>query len=533
MLQMPTGTGKTFLFASIIKDIVKAYRIKKKEINILVVAHRTELIDQISATLNRFNISHGFVQGSREQYLWRRVQVASILSLLTEKNFLSTIRQRFDYIIIDEAHHSLTETYKKLFSLFPEARKLGVTATPWRFNNESFCSLYDYLIQSPQISWFIHNGILADFEYISIKPDSYIQKCIDSTEVSSAGDFVNESLDKAINNQKIRSKLYDSYVKYAKGRKGIIYAINKLHACRIAKLYCSHGVKAEAIDCDTPKEVRARLIESFKEGRIQVLVNVEIFTEGFDCPDVNFIQLARPTRSLALFLQQVGRGLRLSPNKDKTIIIDNVGLYNYFGLPDADRRWELYFDGMGEATASLNIKHDSSAKLSEHWFDEDKLEEDDEPMVIVRSLTREGKNVLKDAGKSSHIVKNKHSLIYIHKDEFTILNDFLVRGNDNQISIYPLVKNKGKQGKRKVSIGTPIYHKLQQISWGPDKVENKLRVEKDKELHRILIEIALKAGLPEEELFNLDALAKRANCNPTKPATLKDVLRLISKLFES
>ena len=114
MLQMPTGTGKTYLFTSLINDLLNAYKSKHEEINILVVAHRTELIDQISATLNRYGIAHGFIQGTREQHLWRRVQVGSIMSLLTDKNYNNVRRQKFDYIIIDEAHHSLADTYIEL-----------------------------------------------------------------------------------------------------------------------------------------------------------------------------------------------------------------------------------------------------------------------------------------------------------------------------------------------------------------------------------------------------------------------------------
>lgn len=128
----------------------------------MIVVHRTELLDQISATLNKFGIAHGFIQGAREQYLWKRVQVGSIMSLLTDKNYYNVCRQKFDYIIVDEAHHSLADTYIRLFGLFPNAKKLGVTATPWRLNHESFLSLYQYLIVSPQISWFINNNLLSD-----------------------------------------------------------------------------------------------------------------------------------------------------------------------------------------------------------------------------------------------------------------------------------------------------------------------------------------------------------------------------------
>lgn len=437
MLQMPTGTGKTYLFTSLINDILQTYQQAHKEIRILIVAHRTELLDQISATLIRFGIPHGFIQGVREQYLWKRVQVASIMSLLTDKNYNNVCRQRFDYIIVDEAHHSLADTYIKLFGLFPQAKKLGVTATPWRQNHESFLSLYQCLITSPQISWFISNGLLADFDYVSIKPESEVQRLVDNSEVSSTGDFSNTDLDNTFNNQRIRSKLYESYQQFANGLKGIIYAINKLHAAKIAELYSSHGVKAVAIDSDTPKEERQNLINEFKTGEITVLVNVDIFTEGFDCPDVNFIQLARPTKSLSLYLQQVGRGLRIVKGKDKTIILDNVGLYNYFGLPDADRKWQYHFNGKNDAELQRgSLKNNDSHLSSTFEFDESKFNEESEEMLVVRGC---GTLPIKEFVDSQKRKVEKPLF-----REVSLCDYYLIIGHDESFKVYPFKKKRGK-----------------------------------------------------------------------------------------
>ena len=413
MLQMPTGTGKTYLFTSLIDDIIAYYKSIHKELHILIVAHRTELLDQISASLSRYGIAHGLVQGNREQQLWQRVQVGSIQSILSVRNYTNTIRQHFDYIIVDEAHHSLAETYKQLFHLFPEAKKLGVTATPWRLNHESFLSLYQILITTQQVSWFIEHHLLGDFDYVSIKPDSEIQRMINNTEVSQTGDFINIELDHAFNNQRIRSRLFLSYEQFAKGKKGIIYAINKQHAFNIANLYSSKGVEAVSIDCDTPKDERQRLISDFKLGKIKVLVNVDIFTEGFDCPDVSFIQLARPTRSLALYLQQVGRGLRINEGKDKTIIIDNVGLYNYFGLPDANRMWQYHFKG--HDTPDDNYSTNPSTESIREYTPQ-RLEEDNEEMMVVRG-SKHTKNKCPLSSK-----KQESSQI----EEFTLCNYYLI-----------------------------------------------------------------------------------------------------------
>lgn len=512
MLQMPTGTGKTYLFTSLINDLLCHYKSVHKEINILVMAHRTELLDQISSTLSRFGIAHGFIQGAREQQLWKRVQVGSIMSLLTEKNYNNVSRQKFDYIIVDEAHHSLADTYVKLFKMFPEAKKLGVTATPWRLNHESFLSLYQHLIVSPQVSWFINNGLLSDFDYVSIKPNSEIQRLVDNSEVSQTGDFANADLDNTFNNQRIRSKLYESYEKFAKGRRGIIYAINKRHAAKIAELYSSRGVEAVAIDCDTPKEMRQDLIRSFKEGKIQVLVNVDIFTEGFDCPSVSFIQLARPTKSLALYIQQVGRGLRIVEGKEKTIIIDNVGLYNYFGLPDANRKWLYHFKGHDDVVHDEHDAYDRYSSLSMDFeFDESKFNEDDEQMLVVRGA----KEMTQRQTKAKTIVKKP-----IVK-EFSLCDYYLVRGTAKAFKVYPFVK---KRGKATEAVGNCVFEygeNKKAIVLGEDNKKNHELINSDIKLQSLLSFVAMLANMNIDDLLNVETYGK-------PKVTIFEMLEMIS-----
>ncbi|WP_297067059.1 DEAD/DEAH box helicase [uncultured Duncaniella sp.] len=526
MLQMPTGTGKTYLFISIVKDLLRAYKTVRKEINILVVAHRMELIDQISETLSRFDIPHGFIQGARGQHLWRRVQVGSIMSLLTEKNYMNTQRQRFDYIIVDEAHHSLADTYVQLFNLFPEAKKLGVTATPWRFNHESFLKLYQTLVQSRQISWFIEHGVLSDFDYVSIKPDSEIQRLVDRTKIAQTGDFVNADLDTMFNSMRIRSKLYESYEKFALGRKGIIYAINRTHAAKIAELYSRHGVHAVAIDCETPKDERQCLITRFKAGDIKVLVNVDIFTEGFDCPDVSFIQLARPTRSLALYLQQVGRGLRVSEGKEKTIILDNVGLYNYFGLPDVDRKWQYHFKGLTDVEPiNNNVIDDSILREPEYTLiDESKYEEADEQMLVIRGTHHE----ITSGANLSGDVKGGHKALPI--EEFEIADYYLVRGNELNFKIYPFAK---KRGKRTEGVGGCMYEynrtNNQIILW-KNPEHNAAIIRKDTKLNAIIAFAAMLLKIDMSVVYQIDKLALRSGNEIGETTSLFDMLKMLGKL---
>lgn len=522
MLQMPTGTGKTYLFTSIIKDIINHYKATHTTLNILVVAHRTELLDQISESLHKYDIPHGFIQGSRQQHLWQRVQVASIFSILTSRNEINVRRKNFDYIIIDEAHHSLADTYKRLFETFPEAKKLGVTATPWRFNHEPFTSLYQTLITTPQVSWFIKEGLLADFDYVSIKPESSIQQLVDRTEVSVTGDFVNAELDSAFNNQRIRSKVYESYKRFADGRKGIIYAINKEHAANLAALYSSKGINAVAIDCDTPKEERRALIDDFKKGTIRVLVNVEIFTEGFDCPDVSFIQLARPTRSLALYLQQVGRGLRVVKGKEKTIIIDNVGLYNYFGLPDANRKWLYHFNGQEdfEEIVRSEYSREIETEIVERTYDED-----DEAMMVIRGVGAEEQIVV----ASNNVEEYEASPMPI--TEFSLCDYYLVIGNKDKFKLYPFVKKRGRPTEQ---VGNCVYaydKNQKELILTSDHHSNLELINHHSKEKNLLIFLGTLVERNYMQLLDIDKMQNMLGDYPASVMSFYDLLLLIERLY--
>ncbi len=486
MLQMPTGTGKTYLFTSIIKDLVSYYKSQKMEINILVVAHRIELLDQIATSLKNYGISCGFIQGTREQHLWQRVQVGSILSLISERNEMSVRRCKFDFIIADEAHHTLADSYIRLFDMFPEAKKLGVTATPWRMNHESFTSVYQKLITTQQVKWFIQNHLLADFDYVSVRPESNIQMLVNSIDVAATGDFVNEALSVAFDNQRIRARLFDSFQKYAKDRKGIVYAINKQHARNIAELYSSKGYVSVNIDCDTPKDERERLIEEFKQGRIQILVNVELFTEGFDCPDVSFVQLARPTRSLAMYLQQVGRGLRYVEGKEKTIFIDNVGLYNYFGLPDANRKWQHHFQGHD---VPEEMKYDSRSREPLDILEKN-YDEDDETMMIVR-----GCGCPNDSTSATEILPD---------ETFNLCDYYQVNGNYRNFTVHILTKKKGRPTGEISSIAYSYAESEGNISFSSNEARNIALLNCNPKLKSVLLFSASMCGIPQDQLFKLD-----------------------------
>ena len=358
MVQMPTGTGKTMVLA----ELVKRLMMKDEGIRILIVAHRRELIEQIKATVKRMGLN------ADNQLSVINNQTIIVESIQTISRRIATIEFAPSLVVIDEAHHALAKTYKMMWDAWPDAKFLGLTATPCRLNGKGFTDLFDILVQSWDIPTFIKAKWLSTYDFVSIKADSRTQQLISSLKKRGAdGDYQVKEMDAVLNKRPSIERLYNCVIEYAHNRKGFVYAINIDHARSIAEYYQSQGVHAVAIDSHTPVKERERIISSFRSGGLQVLVNVDIFSEGFDCPDVEFIQLARPTLSLAKYLQMVGRGLRPSKGKKNCMIIDNVGLYRVFGLPSQIWDWKSAFEGrMKMREERLKMKDESLKSRDNH-----------------------------------------------------------------------------------------------------------------------------------------------------------------------
>ena len=378
MVQMPTGTGKTVLLA----EQVKREERRGKNPCVWIVVHRRELVEQIRETLETMTSSFS-TSGTALSFLSdnSRIKVMSIQWLSRHYQEMEEIPS---LIVIDEAHHAVAKTYKEVMDAYPEAKKLGLTATPCRLTRRGFTDLFDVLLQSWSAKKFIADGWLSLYDYMSIREDSGDWRLVNSLKKRGAdGDFSLREMSEKMNVQPSIERLCDTVIRYAANKKGITYAIDIAHAEHIAEAYRQHGINAVAISSKTPIEERKEIIERFKEtsidskpnyaslsltkplgetlsadskadvrdkpleqkANIQVLVNVDLFGEGFDCPDVEFIQLARPTLSLAKYLQQVGRGMRVFEGKKYCLILDNVGLYRLFGLPSDDRDWQAMFEG--------------------------------------------------------------------------------------------------------------------------------------------------------------------------------------------
>ena len=399
MVQMPTGTGKTILLAEVVKSEKlkaseeKSEKLKVKNPCVWIVVHRRELVEQIKETLAKqldsslfplhfslptdsslFTFPSSLKPSDSSLFTFHFSLTPRVFSIQWLSRHYHELDERPSLIIIDEAHHAVAKTYKEVMDAYPEAKKMGLTATPCRLNRKGFTDLFDVLLQSWSYNKFIADGWLSLYDYMSVKADSLDQQMVFGlTKRGADGDFSLREMSEKLDVRPSIGRLCDTVMRYAPDKKGIVYAIDIKHAEHIAEYYRERGLNAVAISSKTPAEERKSIIERFRNSNdslrntnchelsmndslkntncqvldspIRILVNVDLFGEGFDCPDVEFIQLARPTLSLSKYLQQVGRGMRVYEGKRYCLILDNVGLYRLFGMPSDDRDWQAMFEG--------------------------------------------------------------------------------------------------------------------------------------------------------------------------------------------
>lgn len=316
LIQSPPGSGKSVMIAEVVKNAVN------KGSHILFIVHRKELSYQIENTLKKHGVDLTHVD---------------ILSEKRAKNILSELTPP-KIIVTDETHHSRAKTYKDIYDYFPNALRVGFTATPWRANSKGFTDIYDEMVKGPSVEWLIKNKRLANYDYKSVvlADESKLKK-------SSTGDFTKKSIDNAIP-KGIYGDIVENYQKHANGQKTILYAHSIEASKEIAEQFRNAGIYAEHADAKTSAVKRNEIMMNFKNGIIKVLCNVDLISEGFDVPDCTCVILARPTDSLVLFMQQAMRSMRYQPNK-KALIIDHVGNYARHGLPDTPHDWKKYFKG--------------------------------------------------------------------------------------------------------------------------------------------------------------------------------------------
>lgn len=306
------GGGKSCIVAEI------ARRTTFNGKRVLFLVHRKELVDQIKATFAFWGVIMELCTVGMVQTVTRRLRK-------TPKPAL---------IITDENHHSLANSYKRIYEYFSDVPRIGVTATPVRLNGDGLGDVNDKLIIGKSTKWLIEHHYLAPYDY-------YAPSVADLTGLHTRrGEYVQADIDKAMIQNKVFGDVIAYYRKLANGKKAICYCASIKHSKATAAAFCEAGISAEHIDGDTPKNERDRIISAFRKGEITILCNVDLISEGFDVPDCECAILLRPTHSLTLYIQQSMRCMRYREGK-RAIIIDHVGNYARHGMPDDDREWTL------------------------------------------------------------------------------------------------------------------------------------------------------------------------------------------------
>lgn len=308
----PCGAGKTVVMADMAK------KASEKKNHTLFLVHRKELKDQTIDTLKWWGADMDYIEVGMIQTVVRRLPKTKEPKL----------------IITDENHHSLAKSYRKIYDYFPNARLVGFTATPVRLNGGGLGDVNDVLVEGPTVSELIEWENLAPFKY-------YAPEIVDTSQLKiRRGEYVTKDIDDLFQNKAIWGDVIKHYKKLSDGKQAICYCSSINQSKEVAEQFNQAGIKTKHIDGETPKSERDRVIQDFREGKIMILCNVDIISEGFDVPDCNTAILLRPTQSLGLYIQQSMRAMRYKEGKT-AIIIDHVGNVGRFGTPDTVREWTL------------------------------------------------------------------------------------------------------------------------------------------------------------------------------------------------
>ena len=344
LLVSPTGSGKTVIFSYIAAGMARNNK------RILIVAHRRELLKQISNALKKVGVAHAVMTGGYRGVPTANVVVASVFTLVKRIKGM----QPFDLIVGDEAHHFTPDSsWGKVVIGFPRARVLGVTATPERLDGKGLGQMFDDMVMGPTVAELTAQGFLSHaIVYAPSAPDL-------NGVGTRMGDYVQKQLEEAMVKTVITGSAVKHYGKYASGKKAIAFCVSVRHAKDVAAEFREAGYTASHIDGGMNEEERDGVLKAFEEGRVQVLTSCDLVSEGFDLPAVEVAILLRPTKSLGLYLQQCGRAIRPHPDKERTIILDHAGNTARHGFIDDDREWTLadgFVQGRGKGDKAETVR---------------------------------------------------------------------------------------------------------------------------------------------------------------------------------
>lgn len=342
ILTAPTGSGKTAMASFMTESHVQ------KGGTVYFVCHRRELIDQTSGTFDKVGIKHGLIASGYNANRRRPVQVCSVGTLINRLDQIATP----SLVIWDECHHVGAKTWATIRERWSKSIHVGLTATPQRLDGKGLGSWFNELVLGPTVSDLIENGFLSSYEiYAPVTPTTFHKR---------AGDFVKSEMEAALGKGEIMGGIVEQWAKRAKGLKTIGFAVSVKHSEAIVDAFRSAGIKAAHLDAKSAPWTRRAVLQSFARGEVEVLFNVDLFGEGFDLAansgmdvTIESVILARPTASLGLHLQQVGRALR--PKAKPAIILDHAGNTVRHGFPDDLRLWSLEDSELSEKAPATKI----------------------------------------------------------------------------------------------------------------------------------------------------------------------------------
>jgi superfamily II DNA or RNA helicase len=341
---LPTGGGKTVIFCKLIEALAaKGYRV-------LIITHRVEILDQTSYKLQTLGIDHGIIKAGRVADAGATIQLASIQTVARRVGDGRLECPRADVVIVDECHHAKAMTWRAVLDANPDARRYGFTATPCRGDGRGLGDLFDELIIGPQVAELQKTGHLTPVKYFA--PASPNLRGITTRN----GDYAVNELAERMNRAHLVGDVVTQWHRLAERRRTIVFAVDVGHSVHIRDEFVKAGVRCEHLDGTTDKDERKAILERLASGETEVVTNCMVLTEGFDCPPVGCIVLARPTKQLGLYRQMAGRGLRPAEGKSNLILIDHSSAVHRHGLLEDEITWGLAVD-----SEASNEAHESRA----------------------------------------------------------------------------------------------------------------------------------------------------------------------------